>query len=161
MHICITNTTTVLFIIAAVAKDVSSSLVRSVKSKVKNIDLRSHSSFSISSVHALALVLEKERIQKKTTTEEPRSGATVTVTTRDGFYSLSEKSIMHVMKSSLSGFLCSYVCATVSEWHCGVSLSAVPRSRGPALVVFLGATHTCVVSFLCPLCASNLRTKNK
>lgn len=66
---------------------------------------------------------------------------------------------MHVMKSSLSGFLCSYVCATVFEWHRGVSLSAVPRSRGPALVVFLGATHTCVASFLCPLCASNLHTQ--
>lgn len=51
------------------------------------------------------------------------------------FYMLSEKSIMHVMKSSLSGFLCSYVCATVFEWHRGVSLSAMPASRGPMLVV--------------------------
>lgn len=81
------------------------------------------------------------------------------VKTRDGFYVLSEKSIMHVMKSSLSGFLCSYVCATVFEWHRGVSLSTVARSRGPALVVFLGATHTCAASFLCPLCASDLHTQ--
>lgn len=163
MRICITNTTMVLFIIAAVAKMFPAlwSVAQVKGQKTLIADLVAPFP-PLLHMHWLWCWKREEATTGEKTNLRTQIRGHCYVKTRDGFYVLSEKSIMHVMKSSLSGFLCSYVCATVFEWHRGVSLSAVPRSRGPALVVFLGGhTHLrCFIS-LSPLCFKPAHTKNK